>query len=36
MERLAALVGAQGLPWVWDAITVGRYRHPDGLHDGGL
>jgi hypothetical protein len=30
-----ALVAERGLPWVRDAITVGQYRHPDGLHYGG-
>lgn len=31
----AELVAERGLPWVRDAITVGQYRHPDGLHYGG-
>jgi hypothetical protein len=30
-----ALVEQHGLDWVRDAITVGQYRHPDGLHYGG-
>ena len=30
-----ALVAEHGLEWVRDAITVGQYRHPDGLHFGG-
>ena len=29
------LVAERGLEWVRDAITVGQYRHPDGLHFGG-
>lgn len=29
------LVAERGLDWVRDAITVGQYRHPDGLHYGG-
>lgn len=31
----AGLVAERGLAWVRDAITVGQYRHPDGLHYGG-
>ncbi|HEX4904971.1 MAG TPA: DUF2817 domain-containing protein [Acidimicrobiales bacterium] len=37
-QMLAAaqsLVEARGLAWVRDGITVGQYRHPDGLHYGG-
>lgn len=37
-EVLAAandLVARRGLAWVRDAITVGQYRHRDGLHYGG-
>jgi hypothetical protein len=30
-----SLVEERGLPWVRDGITVGQYRHPDGLHFGG-
>ncbi len=30
-----ALVEERGLDWVRDAITVGQYRQPDGLHYGG-
>lgn len=30
-----AIVAERGLPWVRDAITLGQYRHPDGLHYGG-
>lgn len=30
-----AVVAERGLVWVRDAITVGQYRHPDGLHYGG-
>ena len=30
-----ALVAERGLEWVRDGITVGQYRHPDGLHYGG-
>jgi predicted deacylase len=29
------LVAERGLVWVRDGITVGQYRHPDGLHFGG-
>lgn len=29
------LVAQRGLAWVRDAITVGQYRHADGLHFGG-
>lgn len=29
------LVADRGLAWVRDGITVGQYRHPDGLHYGG-
>ncbi len=35
LEQAAELVAARGLVWVRDAITVGQYRHPDGLHYGG-
>lgn len=35
LERATAVVAERGLPWVRDAITVGQYRHPDGLHYGG-
>jgi predicted deacylase len=28
-------VNERGLEWVRDGITVGQYRHPDGLHYGG-
>lgn len=31
----AGYVADKGLPWVRDAITIGQYRHPDGLHYGG-
>ncbi len=37
-EMLAAaqsLVADRGLVWVRDGITIGQYRHPDGLHYGG-
>jgi hypothetical protein len=34
-EIATQLVAERGLPWVRDAITVGQYRHPDGLHFGG-
>lgn len=30
-----ALVAERGLVWVRDGITLGQYRHPDGLHFGG-
>lgn len=30
------LVATHGMAWVRDGITVGQYRHPDGLHYGGL
>ena len=30
-----SLVAERGLVWVRDGITVGQYRHPDGLHYGG-
>jgi len=30
-----AWVAERGLVWVRDGITVGQYRHPDGLHYGG-
>lgn len=30
-----AMVESRGLVWVRDGITVGQYRHPDGLHFGG-
>ncbi|MBA2283654.1 MAG: M14 family metallopeptidase [Actinomycetota bacterium] len=29
------LVAQRGLVWVRDGITMGQYRHPDGLHFGG-
>jgi hypothetical protein len=35
MASTATLVAERGLPWVRDAITLGQYRHPDGLHFGG-
>ncbi|MBX3284124.1 MAG: DUF2817 domain-containing protein, partial [Actinobacteria bacterium] len=35
LDRAMALVEERGLTWVRDAITVGQYRHPDGLHYGG-
>lgn len=35
LEQAMALVEEHGLEWVRDAITVGQYRHPDGLHFGG-
>jgi Protein of unknown function (DUF2817) len=38
-ELLAAagrLVSERGLVWVRDGITTGQYRHPDGLHFGGV
>ncbi len=35
LVRAAELVAARGLPFVRDAITIGQYRHPDGLHYGG-
>lgn len=35
LERAAGLVAERGLAWVRDAITIGQYRHPDGLHYGG-
>lgn len=36
VEAAEALVAERGLPWVRDAITVGQYRHPEGLHYGGV
>ena len=30
-----AMVEQRGIDWVRDAITVGQYTHPDGLHFGG-
>lgn len=38
-ELLAAaadFVAQRGMAWVRDAITLGQYRHPDGLHYGGV
>ena len=35
LAATAAMVEARGLAWVRDGITVGQYRHPDGLHYGG-
>jgi predicted deacylase len=35
LASAAELVAERGLPWVRDAITVGQYRHADGLHYGG-
>lgn len=35
LEAATAVVAERGLAWVRDAITVGQYRHPDGLHYGG-
>ena len=35
LEPAAALVADRGLPWLRDAIAVGQYSHPDGLHFGG-
>jgi predicted deacylase len=35
LVQALALVEAHGLAWVRDAITLGQYRHPDGLHYGG-
>jgi predicted deacylase len=35
LEQANELVAARGLVWVRDAITVGQYRHADGLHYGG-
>ncbi|HVJ95719.1 MAG TPA: DUF2817 domain-containing protein [Acidimicrobiia bacterium] len=35
MADAMSLVAERGLPWVRDAITVGQYRHADGLHYGG-
>lgn len=35
LATAAELVAQRGLPWVRDAITIGQYRHPDGLHYGG-
>ncbi|UDY37622.1 DUF2817 domain-containing protein [Dermatobacter hominis] len=32
----AALVERHGEAWVRDAITKGQYRHPDGMHYGGI
>jgi len=35
MVEAMAIVEERGLAWVRDAITLGQYRHPDGLHCGG-
>jgi predicted deacylase len=35
LASAAEIVAERGLPWVRDAITVGQYRHADGLHYGG-
>jgi predicted deacylase len=35
LERSRQLVEARGLPWLRDAISIGQYTHPDGLHFGG-
>jgi len=35
LTTAAAMVAERGLGWVRDGITVGQYRHPDGLHYGG-
>jgi hypothetical protein len=35
LARALELVERHGLAWVRDAITLGQYRHPDGLHYGG-
>lgn len=35
LARAATVVAERGADWVRDAITVGQYRHPDGLHFGG-
>ena len=35
LGRVAELAAARGGAWVRDAVTVGQYRHPDGLHYGG-
>jgi hypothetical protein len=35
LVEASAMVEERGLAWVRDAITVGQYRHPDGLHYGG-
>lgn len=35
MVQALELVERHGLAWVRDAITIGQYRHPDGLHYGG-
>jgi len=35
LAATSALAAERGIPWLRDAITVGQYRHPDGLHFGG-
>jgi len=35
MNSVFALVRSRGVGWVRDGITLGQYRHPDGLHFGG-
>jgi predicted deacylase len=35
LASAAEVVAERGLQWVRDAITVGQYRHADGLHYGG-
>ena len=35
LAAAADLVAERGYDWVRDAITIGQYRHPDGLHFGG-
>ena len=35
LEPAAGLVAERGLPWVRDAISMGQYTHPEGLHFGG-
>lgn len=35
MARAGEVVAERGAAWVRDAITVGQYRHADGLHYGG-
>jgi hypothetical protein len=35
LDAAQSLVAERGLAWVRDGITVGQYRHADGLHYGG-